>query len=308
MGKIIPCFQEKQYLLAAKSFGKINITLEVIGRFPDGYHQIVSVMQAIELCDTLSFKLSFNQHINFICDMPVMQTDDNLVLKAARLLKEYSEHPYGADIHLEKIIPVSSGLGGGSSNAAVTLLSLNQLWDLNLNQDTLTMLAKKIGSDVAFFLNSPSCIAEQKGDTITQIKSVQPTNMVLVVPKIDLQEKTKNMYNLISMKDYTDGKLSFKTAKLIESGQLPTHYPMYNIFKKVAMESFPEISLAEKAMIESGASQVQLSGSGPSLFTFTKSTNESKRISEKLAALGYNPIISKTLHKIDRYLTKNTHT
>ena len=234
--------------------------------------------------------------------------DDNLVLKAARLLKEHSEHPYGADIHLEKIIPVSSGLGGGSSNAAVTLLSLNQLWDLNLNQDTLTMLAKKIGSDVAFFLNSPSCIAEQKGDTITQIKSVQPTNMVLVVPKIDLQEKTKNMYNLISMKDYTDGKLSFKTAKLIESGQLPTHYPMYNIFKKVAMESFPEISLAEKAMIESGASQVQLSGSGPSLFTFTKSTNESKRISEKLAALGYNPIISKTLHKIDRYLTKTTHT
>ena len=308
MGKIIPCFQEKQNLLAAKSFGKINITLEVIGRFPDGYHQIVSVMQAIELCDTLSFKLSFNQHINFICDMPVMQTDDNLVLKAARLLKEYSEHPYGADIHLEKIIPVSSGLGGGSSNAAVTLLSLNQLWDLNLNQNTLTMLAKKIGSDVAFFLNGPSCIAEQKGDTITQIKSVQPTNMVLVVPKIDLQEKTKNMYNLISMKDYTDGKLSFKTAKLIESGQLPTHYPMYNIFKKVAMESFPEISLAEKAMIESGASQVQLSGSGPSLFTFTKSTNESKRISEKLAALGYNPIISKTLHKIDRYLTKNTHT
>lgn len=308
MGKIIPCFQEKQNLLAAKSFGKINITLEVIGRFPDGYHQIVSVMQAIELCDTLSFKLSFNQHINFICDMPVIQTDDNLVLKAARLLKEYSEHPYGADIHLEKIIPVSSGLGGGSSNAAVTLLSLNQLWDLNLNQDTLTMLAKKIGSDVAFFLNGPSCIAEQKGDTITQIKSVQPTNMVLVVPKIDLQEKTKNMYNLISMKDYTDGKLSFKTAKLIESGQLPTHYPMYNIFKKVAMESFPEISLAEKAMIESGASQVQLSGSGPSLFTFTKSTNESKRISEKLAALGYNPIISKTLHKIDRYLTKNTHT
>ena len=295
-------------MLAAKSFGKINITLEVIGRFPDGYHQIVSVMQAIELCDTLSFKLSFNQHINFICDMPVIQTDDNLVLKAARLLKEYSEHPYGADIHLEKIIPVSSGLGGGSSNAAVTLLSLNQLWDLNLNQDTLTMLAKKIGSDVAFFLNGPSCIAEQKGDTITQIKSVQPTNMVLVVPKIDLQEKTKNMYNLISMKDYTDGKLSFKTAKLIESGQLPTHYPMYNIFKKVAMESFPEISLAEKAMIESGASQVQHSGSGPSLFTFTKSTNESKRISEKLAALGYNPIISKTLHKIDRYLTKNTHT
>ena len=295
-------------MLAAKSFGKINITLEVIGRFPDGYHQIVSVMQAIELCDTLSFKLSFNQHINFICDMPVIQNDDNLVLKAARLLKEYSEHPYGVDIHLEKIIPVSSGLGGGSSNAAVTLLSLNQLWDLNLNQDTLTMLAKKIGSDVAFFLNGPSCIAEQKGDTITQIKSVQPTNMVLVVPKIDLQEKTKNMYNLISMKDYTDGKLSFKTAKLIESGQLPTHYPMYNIFKKVAMESFPEISLAEKAMIESGASQVQLSGSGPSLFTFTKSTNESKRISEKLAALGYNPIISKTLHKIDRYLTKNTHT
>ena len=308
MGKIIPCFQEKQNLLAAKSFGKINITLEVIGRFPDGYHQIVSVMQAIELCDTMSFKLSFNQHINFICDMPVIQNDDNLVLKAARLLKEYSEHPYGADIHLEKIMPVSSGLGGGSSNAAVTLLSLNQLWDLNLNQDTLTMLAKKIGSDVAFFLNGPSCIAEQKGDKITQIKSVQPTNMVLVVPKIDLQEKTKNMYNLISMKDYTDGKLSFKTAKLIESGQLPTHYPMYNIFKKVAMESFPEISLAEKAMIESGASQVQLSGSGPSLFTFTKSTNESKRISEKLAALGYNPIISKTLHKIDRYLTKNTHT
>ena len=146
----------------AKSFGKINITLEVIGRFPDGYHQIVSVMQAIELCDTLSFKLSFNQHINFICDMPVIQTDDNLVLKAARLLKEYSEHPYGADIHLEKIIPVSSGLGGGSSNAAVTLLSLNQLWDLNLNQDTLTMLAKKINPTASPKLSSHNKITVAK--------------------------------------------------------------------------------------------------------------------------------------------------
>ena len=130
-------------MLTAKSFGKINITLEIIGRFPDGYHQIVSVMQAIELCDTLSFKHSSSQHINFGCNMPIIQNDQNLVLKAARLLKEYSEHPYGADIHLEKIIPVSSGLGGGSSNAAITLLTLNQLWALNLNQDTLTMLAKK---------------------------------------------------------------------------------------------------------------------------------------------------------------------
>ena len=114
------------------------------------------------------------------------------------------------------------------------------------------------------------------------------------------------MYHRISIKDYTDGKLSFKTAKLIEAGKLPTNYPMYNVFKKVAIARFPEISFAEKAMIESGASQVQLSGSGPSLFTFTKSTNESERISEKLAALGYNPIISKTLHKIDRYLHENT--
>ncbi len=293
-------------MLTAKSFGKINITLEVIGRFPDGYHEIVSVMQAIELCDILSFKHNSSQNINFQCNMPIIQNDQNLVFKAARLLKGYSEHPYGADIHLEKIIPVSSGLGGGSSNAAMTLLTLNQLWNLNLNQDTLAMLAKKIGSDVAFFLNGPSCIAEQKGDKITQIKSVQPTNIVLVVPKIDLKEKTKNMYNRISLKDHTDGTLSFKTAKLIEAGKLPTRYPMYNVFKKVAIAEFPEISFAEKAMIESGASQVQLSGSGPSLFTFTKSTNESKRISEKLAALGYNPIISKTLHKIDGYLAKNT--
>ena len=120
-------------MLTAKSFGKINITLEIIGRFPDGYHQIVSVMQAIELCDTLSFKHSSSQHINFGCNMPIIQNDQNLVLKAARLLKEYSEHPYGADIHLEKIIPVSSGLGGGSSNAPHMLKLKNPYKQISTN-------------------------------------------------------------------------------------------------------------------------------------------------------------------------------
>ena len=284
-------------MLTAKSFGKINVTLEVMGRFPDGYHQIVSVMQAIELCDTMSFKPNSTQNINFTCDMPVIQNDDNLVFKAAYLLKQYSEYPYGVDIYLEKIIPIASGLGGGSSNAAVTLLTLCKLWDLNIKQDALNFLAKKIGSDVGFFLSDPSCLAELKGDTITPIKSMKPTNVVLIVPKIDLQEKTKNMYNGLSSKDYTDGKLSFKTAKLIQGGKPPAHYPMFNVFKDIAVARFPEVSIAEQAMIESGASGVQLSGSGPSLFTFTTSINESKNISEKLTALGYNPIISKTLHK-----------
>jgi 4-diphosphocytidyl-2-C-methyl-D-erythritol kinase len=212
------------------------------------------------------------------------------------LLKEYSKYPFGVDIHLKKMIPISSGLGGGSSNAAVTLLTLCKLWDLQISSDNLAILAQQIGSDVGFFLNSPSCLAEQKGDTITPIKTMNPTNMVLIVPKIDLNEKTSSMYQSLTNKDYTDGKLSMKMAKLIEDGEPPDNYLMFNVFENNAEARFPEISKGKKAMIDAGASWVQLSGSGPSLYTFTKSSTESKLISKNLQIIGYNPIISKTLN------------
>ena len=126
----------RQQPLTLKAYAKINLTLEVLGRREDGYHDIASIMQAVDLCDTLSFEPA--DEITLECDIPELATDDNLVLKAAKILREVTGYGYGASVSLEKCIPSASGLGGGSSDAATTLVGLNELWGLGLTVEDLS--------------------------------------------------------------------------------------------------------------------------------------------------------------------------
>ena len=139
------------HTLTLKARAKVNLTLEVLGRREDGYHDIASIIQTIDLCDTLSLEPA--DSILFECDKPELQSQDNLALKAAYLLKASTGYDGGARITLLKGIPVSAGLGGGSSDAAATLTGLNTFWGLGLPLDELIPLAAQLGSDVPFFLH-----------------------------------------------------------------------------------------------------------------------------------------------------------
>ena len=136
-----------------KSPAKINLHLEVIGKREDGFHELAMIMQNIDLSDYLEFEINNEGLIKLESDCNDLSlSDDNLIVKSANLLRKKSNIDYGANIFLRKNIPIGAGLAGGSSNAAATLIGLNKLWDLNLDQETLCSLASTLGSDIPFFI------------------------------------------------------------------------------------------------------------------------------------------------------------
>ena len=171
---------------------KVNLTLEVLGKRPDGYHNIASVMQAINLFDTLTFRPS--DEIKMLAETKDLETRDNLVYRAAMLLRETSGVSAGAEIRLDKQIPLAAGLGGGSSDAAATLLGLGRLWGLELGEGELKGLAAQLGSDVPFFLTGGTALVEGKGERVSSVKMPPTLWLVLAFPDHRLENKTATAY------------------------------------------------------------------------------------------------------------------
>ena len=144
---------------------KLNLTLEVLAKRPDGLHEIRSLIQTINLCDSLRFRLS--QSISFKCDEPKWLPERSLVSKAASLLQKATKCPNGATIEVNKRIPLLSGLGGDSSDAAAILRGLNKLWELGLSPPELVELASQLGSDIAFFLYGGTALVRGRGEIVT---------------------------------------------------------------------------------------------------------------------------------------------
>ena len=149
-------------MLTIRAFAKINLTLEVLGKRANGYHEVATVMQTIDLCDELTLEPSSG--VSLRCSDPALETTDNLVLRAANLLREHAGGDSGAGMYLRKSIPVAAGLGGGSSDAAAALVGLRELWNLEEAVPDLRPLAAALGSDVPFFLSGGTAIAEGRGD------------------------------------------------------------------------------------------------------------------------------------------------
>jgi 4-diphosphocytidyl-2-C-methyl-D-erythritol kinase len=162
---------------------KINLSLEVVGRRPDGYHDLRTVMQAVDLCDELTLAPRGDGRIALTCDDAALPAgEDNLAVRAARVLQERSGARQGADIALLKRIPTGGGLGGGRADAALALLGLDRLWGLSTGRDDLTEMAAALGSDVAFFLHGGTALCEGRGERVRPVPCGGPFSYVLVMP------------------------------------------------------------------------------------------------------------------------------
>ena len=165
-------FMEKQKKIIIKSPAKINLHLEVIGKREDGFHELAMIMQNIDLSDYLEFEINNEGLIKLESDCNDLSlSDDNLIVKSANLLRKKLNIDYGANIFLRKNIPIGAGLAGGSSNAAATLIGLNKLWDLNLDQETLCSLASTLGSDIPFFINGGIQLCFGRGEILEKLDS-----------------------------------------------------------------------------------------------------------------------------------------
>jgi 4-diphosphocytidyl-2-C-methyl-D-erythritol kinase len=244
---------------------KVNLVLEVLGKDND-YHRISSIVQCIDLCDVLNFEL--DQEICFDCDKPSLKRN-NLVTRAALLLKETMGCDLGARIELRKQIPWGVGLGGGSSDAAAALLALNELWGLGLALSELISLAFRLGSDVPFFIHKGTALVEGWGEKVTPLPSLPPTWFVLLVPPLPrIPAKTKQMYSNLRAAHYTEGQFVRAALSSLREGKAFDRSLMFNVFEKVAFDFFSGLDKYRKTLEEAGAPGVYLAGSGPGLFTF----------------------------------------
>jgi 4-diphosphocytidyl-2-C-methyl-D-erythritol kinase len=263
---------------------KINLTLEVLGKRPDGYHEIVSILQAIDLCDTLTVLPSPDLHLNapgLDCEM-----SENLAMKAARLLQTATGCSLGAGMVLTKHIPAAAGLGGGSSDAAAALVALNQLWGLEMGSEALAVLAARLGSDVPFFLGGATALARGRGELLESLPPQVDLWVVLAVPPVIIPQKTKALYAALTPADFSDGSASLLLAQQLRMGDPLPFEALRNAFERPIFELYPVIASHRKAMLAAGAPFVRLSGSGPTLFTLYQTRRDAQALVERLTGEG----------------------
>ncbi len=256
-------------MLTVLAPAKLNLTLEVLAKRQDGFHEIRSVIQTINLCDSLHFQLS--QNIEFKSDMPEWIPEDSLVSKAAGLLQKATGCCKGATIEVSKHIPLVSGLGGDSSAAAATLRGLNKLWGLGLSQSKLVELAVQLGSDVAFFLYGGTALVKGRGEIVTPLPPFPHMWVVLVVPSVPrLPGKTKQLYDSLGTAHYTDGQITERLVEALREGREFTPSLLFNTFENVVFTRQSKVSVYRGHAMKLGATNVHLAGSGPTLFTLAE--------------------------------------
>ncbi|MDP3046197.1 MAG: 4-(cytidine 5'-diphospho)-2-C-methyl-D-erythritol kinase [Chloroflexota bacterium] len=270
---------------SATAPAKINLTLEVLGKRPDGCHEIVSILQTIDLCDTLTVESS--SHLRLAAPGLDCDESDNLVLKAAQLLRDATSCSLGAEILLEKRIPSSAGLGGGSSDAATALVALNQLWELGLGSEALADLAARLGSDVPFFfLGGATSLARGRGELLEPLPPLADLWVVLTVPPVIIPHKTKALYAALTPADFSDGSASLHLAQQLRAGDRLPFQALRNVFERPAFALYPLIASYREAMLAAGAPFVRLSGSGPALFTLYHARRDARALVHRLAGEG----------------------
>lgn len=262
---------------------KVNLVLEVLGKEGD-YHRISSIVQAVDLCDVVEFELG--EGLLFSCDEAGLERD-NLVTEAAALLRESSRCSLGARIELRKRIPWGVGLGGGSSDAAATLLGLNHLWRLGMSLSELSDLAAELGSDVPFFIHRGTALVEGRGEEVTPLPPLPATWFVLLVPHLPrMPGKTKQMYAGLSAGSFTEGRFVQQALTVLRQGKMIEPGLMFNVFQKAAFDFLPELINYRNALEEAGAPGVCLAGSGPCLFTSFSGVEEAGRLVSCLRGRG----------------------
>ncbi len=249
--------------LQLDSYAKINLSLDVVRKRYDGYHEIRSVMQQIDLSDQLSFSENKNGVI-ITCDNDQVPVDkSNLVYKAWEELSKLAKTKIGIRVHIKKRIPVAAGLAGGSTNCATALKALNKLWDLALTEKELMDIGIKIGADVPYCLMGGTALAEGVGEKLTQLRSFKDKSMLIANPgiqistsyaysKLELGKNKKNMEEILNCIDNMDIHCISKK--------------MYNVMEDSIIPEHPQIGKLKEEMVKRGALGALMSGSGASVF------------------------------------------
>jgi 4-diphosphocytidyl-2-C-methyl-D-erythritol kinase len=272
---------------------KINWTLEVLGRRDDGYHEVRSILQTVDITDEITLQAADGLTLNV--NGARSDAEDDLALRAAQVIAEAAGRPPHLTIDLTKRIPVAAGLGGGSSDATAVLRGANRLWGLNLGAERITALAATLGSDPPFFVNGGTALAEGRGEYVTPLLDITPSWLVLLVPPMEVPDKTRRMYHALERGDFSDGAVTGELARRIQQRRGLEEEHVRNAFERPAYEVFRGLAACRDALLHAGARRVHLAGAGPTLFAIARDEGEARQIAERLTARRGKVIVGKTL-------------
>ncbi len=276
-----------------RAYAKINLALEVLGRRSDGYHEVRTVLQTIELWDDLEFAPA--EDLSVECEGLDVQPQEELSYRAALLLQRASSTRQGAAIRLRKGIPVAAGLGGGSADAAATLQTLRRLWRVDISHEALHGLAAQLGADVPFFLGGGTALASGRGDVITALPPLPHTWLVLLPVSAALPSKTAALYARLRPEHYGDGSSVDALADALRAGTPVREEWMVNTFAHVADDVYPGHAARRKTLAAAVSGTAHLSGAGPSLYALVAGRTEGEQACARLRAEGLQPQLVHTM-------------
>ena len=289
--------------LRLKAYGKINLALDVLGKRPDGYHEVRMIMQTVGLHDSINLYRKKESGIRIASNLfYVPDNEQNLAYRAAALLMEEFDIKEGLSIDLRKFIPVSAGMAGGSSDAAAVLFGVNKMFDLGLSRKELMERGVKLGADIPYCLMRGTALSEGIGEELTPLKPVPQCQVLIAKPGISVS--TKTVYEKIDAfklrpEDHPDidGML-----EAIEKKDLRGVTEKFgNVLELVTAQDYPVIGQIEKVMRDYGALGAMMSGSGPTVFGIYKTRGAAKEGARKIKSRGLaRQVYVTNVHKVRR--------
>jgi 4-diphosphocytidyl-2-C-methyl-D-erythritol kinase len=268
---------------------KVNLLLNILGKRDDGFHEVETIMQPVRIFDRLSFEQT-PMGVELSCNEPSLPIDSrNLVYRAAEMFLKAARIKDGVRLHLEKRIPMAAGLGGGSGNAATTLLGLNELFEKPLTAEQLQLMAASLGSDVPFFLQDKPALATGRGEMIQSLEpfpALRDTSLILVHPGFGIETAWayKNLARFPHALNGERGRAQKLVSLLQSTDPKIAGTGLYNSLEAPALEKFPLLELFQDFFRSQGAAATLMSGSGSTTFAVVQGASEAEALAEKFKA------------------------
>lgn len=282
--------------MIVKTHPKINISLDVLSKRTDGYHELKMIMQSLAICDLVSIELTNSGEIEVGTNVKYLPNDkSNIAYKAAALFIDYFNiKNTGVKIFIEKNIPVAAGMAGGSSNAAGVLNALNQMTGINCDLKTLMEIGVKAGADVPYCIYGKTALAEGIGEILTPVKQFPET--VICLAKPDVSVSTAEVFKSLDAKKLTEHPDTKGIIEAIENGDIySVSRRMYNVLETVTAKKYPIINELKGIMLDNGALGTLMTGSGPTVFGLFEDEKQAQNASEELKKHVSYTCVTKTL-------------
>lgn len=272
--------------LDVRARAKINISLDVLRKRPDGYHDVKMIMQTIDLYDQLRFKKIEEDTIQIKTNLPFLPTDErNLVYKVIRHMKNAYQIQSGVQAHIYKMIPVAAGLAGGSADAGETIKAMNKLFDLKLSMDEMLAIGKQFGADIPYCMIGGTALAEGIGEQITFLDDFPECYVVLVKPNFGVS--TAHVYGNLKVDALTEHPETDTLIQAISVKDLTTiGQHLCNVLESVTAPQYPEIQEIKDELVRGGAIGALMSGSGPSVYGLFENLEAAKESANQLKNKG----------------------